>query len=240
MPQAWKEAEQEAGDVIEPSPASAADDRRAARVAVEMRSGVGWKGAGGGKKAGGEGGKVGARVGGGGGGDGGSGLMYDLLAVVVHRGSAYSGHYHALIRDCLQEVRGIAWVGRGRMGVKGGGGQRGRVSGVWWLIPVLWGLLCWSRRSVVRELNIGLMQSGNHGEVWVRTSGGGGGDVTGGLVTAVAIKLQPKIVTPQNIYTTKQQAFRGPARYSDTPQFKSAPLPHLHKQGRLKYTPCRC
>lgn len=38
------------------------------------------------------------------GGTGGGGLVYDLLAVVVHRGSAYSGHYHALIRDCLQEV----------------------------------------------------------------------------------------------------------------------------------------
>lgn len=35
----------------------------------------------------------------------GGGMVYDLLAVVVHRGSAYSGHYHALIRDCLQEVR---------------------------------------------------------------------------------------------------------------------------------------
>lgn len=33
------------------------------------------------------------------------GLVYDLLAVVVHRGSAYSGHYHAFIKDSLQEVR---------------------------------------------------------------------------------------------------------------------------------------
>ncbi|CAM9263779.1 unnamed protein product, partial [Hapterophycus canaliculatus] len=33
----------------------------------------------------------------------GGALVYDLLAVVVHRGSAYSGHYHALIRDCLHE-----------------------------------------------------------------------------------------------------------------------------------------
>lgn len=42
--------------------------------------------------------------------DGGGGLVYELLAVVVHRGSAYSGHYHALIRDCLQEVRRGGWV----------------------------------------------------------------------------------------------------------------------------------
>lgn len=97
MPQAWKEAEKEAGDVLEPSPASSEDDRRAARLAVEMQSRPNdWKGAGTGKGGG-----------GGGGGEGGdNGLMYDLLAVVVHRGSAYSGHYHALIRDCLQEVRG--------------------------------------------------------------------------------------------------------------------------------------
>lgn len=32
------------------------------------------------------------------------GLVYDLLGVVVHRGTAYSGHYHALIKDSLQEV----------------------------------------------------------------------------------------------------------------------------------------
>ncbi|KAG5183494.1 hypothetical protein JKP88DRAFT_181783, partial [Tribonema minus] len=29
--------------------------------------------------------------------------LYDLLGVVLHRGSAYSGHYHAYIRDCLGE-----------------------------------------------------------------------------------------------------------------------------------------
>lgn len=36
--------------------------------------------------------------------EGGSPLIYDLQAVVVHRGSAHHGHYHAMIRDGLDEV----------------------------------------------------------------------------------------------------------------------------------------
>ena len=29
--------------------------------------------------------------------------LYDLCGIVVHRGDAYAGHYHAIIRDCLDE-----------------------------------------------------------------------------------------------------------------------------------------
>ena len=29
--------------------------------------------------------------------------VYDLFAVVIHSGTPYSGHYHAYIRDTLQE-----------------------------------------------------------------------------------------------------------------------------------------
>jgi Ubiquitin carboxyl-terminal hydrolase len=31
------------------------------------------------------------------------GNLYDLFSVVIHKGNAYSGHYHAYIRDCLNE-----------------------------------------------------------------------------------------------------------------------------------------
>jgi ubiquitin C-terminal hydrolase len=34
--------------------------------------------------------------------------VYDLFAVIVHRGDAYSGHYHTIIRDSLQEAGDIA------------------------------------------------------------------------------------------------------------------------------------
>ncbi|CAM9148251.1 unnamed protein product, partial [Phaeothamnion confervicola] len=36
-------------------------------------------------------------------GPGGTSLVYDLFAVVVHRGDAYSGHYHAYIRDLCNQ-----------------------------------------------------------------------------------------------------------------------------------------
>lgn len=94
--------------VLKSSLLAGSDEREAAKFEAEKgRTGVsaaGWGGGGGGKgkgvtTAGNEG------AGGGNGRGGGGGMVYDLLAVVVHRGSAYSGHYHALIRDCLQEVR---------------------------------------------------------------------------------------------------------------------------------------
>lgn len=99
MPQAWKDAEAHAQAVYERS--LSRDERAAASSLDEMlmirRTSSSSSSSGGG----------------GGGGEGGSGraatreeggLVYDLLAVVVHRGSAYSGHYHAFIKDSLQEV----------------------------------------------------------------------------------------------------------------------------------------
>lgn len=95
VPQAWKEAEQQAGAILKPSPLSSKDDREAAKFVDGVRNGVCREG-------------IGEGDGAGAGGDGGQqGLVYDLLSVVVHRGSAYSGHYHAFIRDCLQEVRRV-------------------------------------------------------------------------------------------------------------------------------------
>eukprot|EP00903_Cladosiphon_okamuranus_P007250 g7034.t3 len=93
VPQAWKDAEQEGGKMQSAPPLASNDQRRAARFddAAKVEDGPASRDRGGG--------------GGGGSGKGGEGLVYDLLAVVVHRGSAYSGHYHALIRDCLQEGR---------------------------------------------------------------------------------------------------------------------------------------
>ena len=104
MPQAWKDAEQEGGKMQSAPPLAGNDQRLAAQFDDDTKADDGHRpsrcsGGGGG---GGEGERKGH--GGGGGGKGGD-LVYDLLAVVVHRGSAYSGHYHALIRDCLQEVR---------------------------------------------------------------------------------------------------------------------------------------
>lgn len=32
---------------------------------------------------------------------------YDLFAVIIHRGDAYGGHYHAIIRDTLEECKGL-------------------------------------------------------------------------------------------------------------------------------------
>jgi len=32
-------------------------------------------------------------------------LLYELFAVIIHRGTAYSGHYHALIRDLMSESK---------------------------------------------------------------------------------------------------------------------------------------
>lgn len=108
VPQAWKDAEQEGGKMQSAPPLASSDQRRAAKFDDAAKIG------GGGGRSGGRG-TAGGDVGGGGsGGEGtqkkgaageGRDLVYDLLAVVVHRGSAYSGHYHALIRDCLQEVR---------------------------------------------------------------------------------------------------------------------------------------
>lgn len=89
VPQAWKEAEQQAGDILQPSTLSSEGEREAAMFGVEERNGV-LRGGGGGQGSKGEGAD--------------KGLVYDLLSVVVHRGSAYSGHYHAFIRDCLEEV----------------------------------------------------------------------------------------------------------------------------------------
>jgi Ubiquitin carboxyl-terminal hydrolase len=38
------------------------------------------------------------------------GNLYDLFSVVIHKGNAYSGHYHAYIRDCLNEGQWCAPV----------------------------------------------------------------------------------------------------------------------------------
>ncbi len=115
VPQAWKDAEAECGSMqLAPlrgngdgraqGQAPAFDDASAVRVRREGGGGEEKAGAPGSGGVGGAGGGDGGATGGGGGQD----LLYDLLAVVVHRGSAYSGHYHALIRDCLQEVRSVA------------------------------------------------------------------------------------------------------------------------------------
>lgn len=87
MPQAWNDAQAEAIR-LQTSLAATSDQREAAKLEGD-----------GGRAAGGN--AAGLRREG----EGEGGLVYELLAVVVHRGSAYSGHYHALIRDFLQEVR---------------------------------------------------------------------------------------------------------------------------------------
>lgn len=102
VPQAWNDAVEEGGVILESSLLASNDEQR---QAAKFEAGEGRDAACGG----GQGKKKGVTTGhggvGAGGGEGEGGSVYDLLAVVVHRGSAYSGHYHALIRDCLQEVR---------------------------------------------------------------------------------------------------------------------------------------
>lgn len=112
VPQAWIEAKEQAEDVLKPRCLRSKEERAAASFGDEVScgpAGVGKGGVrgGGGVCAGAQGGvQGGVGEGEGEGGAGGQGLVYDLLSVVVHRGSAYSGHYHAFIRDCLHEVRG--------------------------------------------------------------------------------------------------------------------------------------
>lgn len=85
IPQAWEDAKRQAKDVLETTPLSHSGDSASAMFEGEASPFVEEKGMG---------------VGGG----EGNGLVYDLHSVVIHRGSAYSGHYHAFIRDCQNEV----------------------------------------------------------------------------------------------------------------------------------------
>eukprot|EP00752_Nemacystus_decipiens_P001274 g1270.t1 len=102
VPQAWEEAVQEGGKMQSAPPLASNDQRQAVKfdddAKVEDGRGI-TSGGGGGCGEEGKGERNGGAA------ENGQDLVYDLLAVVVHRGSAYSGHYHALIRDCLQEGR---------------------------------------------------------------------------------------------------------------------------------------
>ena len=51
-------------------------------------------------------------------------LLYDLMAVVIHSGSAHSGHYHAYIRDVFSYPEGRAEAAEAAEGAEVGGGER--------------------------------------------------------------------------------------------------------------------
>jgi hypothetical protein len=57
--------------------------------------------------------------------------LFDLLSVVIHSGSAHSGHYHAYIRDMLKEGKGhlAAEAARLTWGLEESGGVEGQVHG---------------------------------------------------------------------------------------------------------------
>ena len=83
IPQAWREAEQRAEEMLQSNPLSY--ERTSSMFEDEVPRSPSFA-------AGTYRGKAD------------KGLLYDLQAVVVHRGTASSGHYHASIRDCLKEV----------------------------------------------------------------------------------------------------------------------------------------